>query len=957
MRIPFRVLAPLPLLALALPSAAHAEAPPAAEAAEQSGTTAWGNEIFDIAPDDTIEYGVLDNGLRYAILRNETPKDSVVIRFGFDVGWVDEEDEELGLAHFIEHMAFNGSTNIPEGEMIKLLEREGLAFGADTNASTGFEDTIYRLDLPRNDPELLDTALMLMRETASELTIAEDAVDRERGVIQSETRTRNNYSIRRLKDYLRFVAPDTRYAARFRADGTVENIDAAPAQTLRDLYRRYYRPDNAAIVIVGDIDPASVREKLVAVFADWQAPETDIERVDGGSIDLDRTSAATNFVDPDVEHIVVIDRFTPYDERKSRRSDFRHAILSSLGRAMVNRRIERIANGADAPIISGGISAGDFFKLYDQATMTVQAKEGEWEAALALGEQEWRRAIEYGFTESELAEQIANFTRGYRTRAEQQDTRRSAGLAGGILSTAKSGRLFVTPQTSWEIFQEVTAGLTPEEVAEVFREDYALGAPFVHVSTKQPIAGGDTAILAALGSSQAVALAPPEAGQTAEFAYKDFGTPGTVVSDETVDDLGFRQLRFANNVRLNLKTTDFEQGRVRFNIRIGSGLLSIPEEAIASGLFISTALDNGGLGQHSYDELRQIMAGRDVSNGLTTQGDQFRVAGATTMADLSLQMELTAAYLTDPGFREEALTRWKALLPPFLARADATPQAVAQFELPQVITDDNPRFGIPSKDKLEAVTLGQVRSSTASQFASAPIEISIVGEIDEEQVIEEVARTFGALPERALTLQPFTAERQAVFTGRSDAVTLYHEGAEDQALAQVYWPTTDDDDAQEEATMRVLATITRLQLLEEIRENLGASYSPGANSSMSDTYDGFGSFSASVVIAPDDAETVFDAIDEIAGGLREAPVDTDLLDRARRPMLESLAKSRRENGYWLGLLSESQLRADRLDRYRDYETRLRNVTPEMLKEAAAKYLREDSALRIRIVHSSLAPAE
>ncbi|MBX7532205.1 insulinase family protein [Qipengyuania sp. 1XM1-15A] len=949
-----RVLAPLPLLALTLPCSVLAET---GVEQEQQATTAWGNTIYDIVPDGRVEYGVLDNGLRYAILQNERPEETVVIRFGFDVGWVDEEDDELGLAHFIEHMAFNGSTNIPEGEMIKLLEREGLAFGADTNASTGFEDTIYRLDLPRNDPELLDTALMLMRETASELTIAEDAVDRERGVIQSETRTRNNYSIRRLRDYLQFIAPETRFSARFRAEGTVENIDAAPAQRLRDLYARYYRPDNAALVIVGDVDPALVREKLVETFADWEAAPEDIDRVEGGMIDLGRGTAAANFVDPDVEHIVVIDRFAPYDRRESRQADFRRSLLSSLGRAMVNRRLEKIANAPDAPIISGGISSGDFFDLYDQSTMTVQAKEGEWETALQIGEQEWRRAIEHGFTDAELAEQVANFTRVYRTAAEQQDTRRSASLAGGILSTAKTGRLFVTPQTSWQLFQDMIGEVTPEAVAAVFREDYALSAPLVHVSTKQAIEGGESAILSALDASRAVAVAAPQGGDAVEFAYTDFGKPGSIVADAAVEDLGFRQIRFGNNVRLNLKKTDFEKGRVRFNIRIGSGLLSIPDEAVGTGMFISTSLDSGGLGKHSYDELRQIMAGRDVSNGLSTQSDQFRVGGATTMADLPLQMELTTAYLTDPGFREEALTRWQALLPPFFARADATPQGVAQFELPQVITDGDPRSGIPSEAALNAITLEQARALTSEQFASAPIEISVVGEIDEEAVIAAVAHTFGALPERAETLQPFSEERQVSFTSRKAPVTLAHAGAEDQALAQVYWPTTDDDDAQEEATMRLLATVMRLQLLEEIRENLGASYSPGANSAMSDTYDGFGSFSASVVIAPEDADTVFETIDTLAAGLRSAPVDDDLLERARKPMLEQLAKSRRENSYWLGMLSESQLRADRLDRYRDYEERLLAITPGMLREAAAKYLRDEEALRIRIIHQSLVDAQ
>ncbi|MGE5953122.1 MAG: M16 family metallopeptidase, partial [Qipengyuania vulgaris] len=407
------VLAALPLIAMAAPLAAQ-EVEARIAATPQTAETAWGNPIYDIAPDANVTYGVLENGMRYAIMHNERPEKGVVLRFGFDVGWVDEEDDELGLAHFIEHMAFNGSTNIPEGEMIKLLEREGLAFGADTNASTGFEDTIYKLDLPRNDGELFDTALMLMRETASKLTIAEDAVDRERGVIQSETRTRNNFQIRRFKDFFKFVAPDTRYSARFRADGTVGNIDAAPAERLRELYARYYRPDNAALVIVGDVDVAEVEAKVRDVFGDWEKPAQAIDYVDGGAIDLNRGPAAANFVDPDVPYLVVIQRYAPYREPVSTVAEFRRSMLSSLGRAMVNRRFEQIRNAPDAPIISGGLSGGDFFRLVDESSVTLQAKEGEWQQALAIGEQEWRRAFEHGFTEAELAEQVANFTRSFR---------------------------------------------------------------------------------------------------------------------------------------------------------------------------------------------------------------------------------------------------------------------------------------------------------------------------------------------------------------------------------------------------------------------------------------------------------------------------------------------------------------------------------------------------------------
>ena len=186
---------------------------------------------------------------------------------------------------------------------------------------------------------------------------------------------------------------------------------------------------------------------------------------------------------------------------------------------------------------------------------------------------------------------------------------------------------------------------------------------------------------------------------------------------------------------------------------------------------------------------------------------------------------------------------------------------------------------------------------------------------------------------------------------------LTHAGAPDQALAMTYWPTTDDDDAQEEATMQMLATVMRLEMLDRIREELGASYSPSAGSSMSHIYRDFGTFSTSVVVEPGQADEVFEVVDEIAQDFRSAPVDADLLERARKPLLEKIALSRRENGWWLGIIDEAQLRAERLDRVRSYEDRIRAITPEMLQQAALRYLDPAQELRIRIVHESLVDAE
>ncbi|WP_133365677.1 M16 family metallopeptidase [Qipengyuania sediminis] len=950
-------LAVISLLALALAGCAtnlSADAPraqAAAPALQPTGTTGWGFPIYDIPADPAVRFLTLDNGLKVAILRNETPKNTVAVRFGFDVGYVDEGAEAAGLSHFLEHMAFNGSRNVPEGEMIKLLEREGLAFGADTNASTSFEDTIYKLDLPRNDPKLFDTALMLMRETASELTLDAAAIDRERGIIQSETRTRNTFARRRIKDYIDFIAPGTAFSQRLLTPGTDANIDAFKPDTLAAYYRRFYRPDNAALVVVGDIDPAAAEAAIRQRFADWRKPSDALARDDRGRIDTSRGTEARNFVDPGVPVLVAIDRFAPPAERPETEAEFRRQLLLSLGTGVLNRRFAIIANAPDAPIISGAAGADDFFDIAAQASVTVQGKETEtgWRDALRVAENETRRLIEHGVTDAELREQLANFGTSYRTQAEQAATRRSPALAEAILGTVQRRDIFTTPATRYALFQRLQPGITPAAVSEAMAAHFRASAPLIHVSTKTPVAGGSAAILAAYRDASVLAVEPPKAAAAANFGYSDFGLPGTIVSDTTIADLGIRQIRFANNVRLNLKATDFETGRLRYRIRVGSGLLAIPKERAAQAVFLSVLSADAGTGKHSLDELQQILAGRQITYGLGIGEDAFEVGGATTMADFPAQMQVSAAYVSDPGYRPEAFAKWRAVVPTITAQLDSTPAGVAQAKVGRLVANGDPRFGVPDAAALAAVDPAQLRADLADQLANAPVEITVVGAFDATQVIAAVASSFGALPQRQAALADFTASRQVRFATDTAPITLTHGGAADQALVQVYWPARDDRDAQAETTAALLAEVFGLELLEEVRERLGATYSPQAAASLSDTFTGFGTLSTSIVVAPKDADAVFAAVDAITKRLRDAPPTADVLERARRPLLERAAQQQRENGWWLTVAGDSQLEAERLERFRTLEARLRAVTPAMIQAAARAYLRPDRDLQVRIV--------
>src|SRR5687767_14620512 len=252
-------------LAASLLLAACAAGPSETVSAPRAADLVWPFLASDLPADPAFRYGRLANGMRYIIRKNQRPEATALVRMDIQAGSLDEREDERGFAHFVEHMAFNGSTNVPEGEMVHLLERNGLAFGADTNASTGFEQTQYKLDLPRNDPKLLDTALMLMRETVSELKFDEEAVARERGVVLSELRDSLTYARRNLEDQLEFLYPEATYPKRLPI-GVPQTLNAATGASLRAYWEREYTPTDTSIVVVGDFDPALVEAKILAEF-------------------------------------------------------------------------------------------------------------------------------------------------------------------------------------------------------------------------------------------------------------------------------------------------------------------------------------------------------------------------------------------------------------------------------------------------------------------------------------------------------------------------------------------------------------------------------------------------------------------------------------------------------------------------------------------------------------------
>lgn len=915
--------------------------------AEQRANADWAFEYSDVPVDPDFRFGKLDNGLRYVIRQNATPQATAIVRMEISAGSIDEGDDELGFAHFVEHMAFNGSTNVPEGEMVRLLERVGLAFGADTNAATSFERTTYKLDLPRNDPEILDTALMLMRETASELTISPEAVDRERGVVLAELRDRNSYAMRDSLDNARFLHPASRYPYRFPI-GNAETLNAATADSLRAFWSREYVPEHTTIVVIGDFDPDLIEANIRKHFSGWTGPDPEPQPA-GGPVDPGDAGRTAIYIDPALSERVTAARHGPWLDETDSIAQRQENLLRGIGYAIVNRRLERLSLSKNPPFRDAGFGTGAIFRSGRTTRLVVDNVDRKWQRGLAAAALEYRRALKFGFSEAEIAEQVANIRRSAENGASAANTRSHRALENAIWGLVRDEMVPASPVTVLERFNAFAPQITPDRVLEALnREAVPLTDPLLRFRGRIPPEGGETALRNAWDKAMQQPVGNAGQQAAAEFAYTQFGPPGIIASDRVEPALNIRTIRFENGVMLNLRHTDIERDKIRIRVSIDGGdKLETFENPLAAAMMSHFVI--GGLGQHSRTDLETILAGRNVDSVFSSRPDAFVSTATTTSKDLELQLQLLAAYVSDPGYRSEGQTRYRQYINNYFAQLGATPISALRREIGRIVSDGDPRFSLQPIEQYRQLTFDRLKQDISGALQSGAIEIGIVGDFDEDAAISDVAATFGALPAREQEFGSFDDLPPRTFTADRSRRIVRHSGPRDQALLRLTWPTRDDSDPVETLRLELLERIVRIELTETLREALGKAYSPGAANSLSRHWPGYGSFGIAASVDVGDVAETRTAILQAVEKLGQTPVTPDVIQRARQPMLEQHQNALKSNSGWLSLVDRAQSEANRIDRYLRVQERLQAITPEEIRQTARTYLDPQAALEILVL--------
>lgn len=893
------------LLILAAPAAAQ-QVLPAGEARP------WRHEAGDLESDPRIRWIGLDHGLRLAWAENKEPNDRVYLRLHVDVGSLAEAEGERGLAHFLEHMAFNGLRDFAAGTLIEWFQEHGMSFGADTNAHTGFSETVYKLDLPSRDAEALREGLTVLRNFADGMLLAEAEVQAEKGVIDGEERERDSGGLRAALEAIRRQYAGSRLAERIPI-GVREDRDAFNAARVRAFYERWYRPELMTVVIVGDLRGLDPEPLVREVFAGLRAPQEPVahEPAAGAAEDAERFFAVR---EPDLPQArVTLAVLKPWSDRPDARAEREREALESMAARMLDLRYSEKAKLADTPYLAASAGRMDGLRVWDGGELTVVADPERWDEAFRAAYLDLRAALNWGFQEAELAEVRADWLRALDEAVEREATAPSAGLRESILAAVEDGVAPLSAAQERDLLRPLIESATTERCLDALRELWRGGEASLTLVGPEEIERDEERLETLYQKCREAKPEKPAELARAEFAYPSAAdAAGVVLRRAEIEDLGLTVVGFANGAMLNLKRTDFSERQILTLARVGEGMLGFDDEELVTISAGAAGLGQAGLEAHSADDLRRIFAGRQAGWTAGVEEDHCSFSGGTTSEDLLAHLELLCATLTHPGWREDGLTLFQKQVPMIRQALRTNPIGPMVTEFMPVYLDHQQRlvlfgqFGpLPPLERMESVRMSELGALLAGQWAAGPLELTVVGDFDVEATIAAAARTIGALPQRRARIEvPERRAPKALPRGLEMRRTV--QTGDEKSQLWMFFPTPDGRDPARRRALSVLGLVVDDRLRLEVRERLGAAYSPGAAVDASRVYQGFGALMIAANSAPEGADVLIEACRGVAKTLAEEGVGAEEVHRLVAPVLSQVRDQRRNNAYWLRELAQAQ---------------------------------------------------
>lgn len=908
-------------------------------------------EMQPLPIDPKVRYGKLDNGLTYYIRHNELPENRADFYIAQNVGSVLEEDNQAGLAHFLEHMAFNGTKNFPENGIDKYLQSVGMRMGENLNAYTSFDETVYTIiNAPVDKPNVVDSCLLILHDWSNSLALTDSMIEKERGIIREEWRTRRDASQRLLEKQLQQMFPGNKYANRIPI-GSIDVINNFKPEELRAYYKKWYRPDLQAIIVVGDVDVDTVEKTIKTMFSDIPTPVNPAKREYVSVADNDEpiVSIATD-KEASSTIIYIYHKYDPMPAQlRSTAAGLITDYISAVCSQILNERLEALLHQANPPFVYAEAYDGDFMvaRMKDAFTIAAIAKEGEIDSTMTALVREMERARQFGFTVSEYERAKINILKQYESAFNERDKQKNSSYTKEYVNHFTEGGYIPGIETEYTLINQIAPNITVEQVNQYLSQ--VIGEKNIVLALSGPEKEGvvyptESELLEMFNKARSQKVEPYKEEVNNDPLIPELPAPGKIVKEEHDGLFDATVLTLSNGVRVVLKPTEYKKDEIQMTATSPGGSFMVGIDDAKNMKVFNSVIGLGGLGNFSAIDLSKKLAGKKVSCSASLGVDNESLNGYASPDDVKTLFELIYLAMTSPRTDNDAYASFENRMKAQLENAKLDPSTALNDTISKVVYNNHPRAVSLEAEDFDKISYQRILDIYKERYGDASdFTFTFVGNLNVDSIRPYIEQYLATLPANGRVDKPSPDALPKIMKGKLENHFSREMQTPKSSVFQLYSGKSEYN-LKNLLTASLLSQILDLVYTETIREAEGGSYGVYAGVSLSDFPKGQTTLQVFFDTDPEKWENMVRIVDEEIQRIATEGPKSEHLTKSRDNMLKRHNERLQENSYWLNVIDSYYFRG--LDAYTNYKEILESITADDIKKFMSDFISQGNCVEV-----------
>ena len=908
-------------------------------------------EMQPLPIDPKVRYGKLDNGLTYYIRHNELPENRADFYIAQNVGSVLEEDNQAGLAHFLEHMAFNGTKNFPGNGIDKYLQSVGMRMGENLNAYTSFDETVYTIiNAPVDKPNVVDSCLLILHDWSNSLALTDSMIEKERGIIREEWRTRRDASQRLLEKQLQQMFPGNKYANRIPI-GSIDVINNFKPEELRGYYKKWYRPDLQAIIVVGDVDVDTVEKTIKTMFSDIPAPANPAKREYVSVADNDEpiVSIATD-KEASSTIIYIYHKYDPMPAQlRSTAAGLITDYISAVCSQILNERLEALLHQANPPFVYAEAYDGDFMvaRTKDAFTIAAIAKEGEIDSTMTALVREMERARQFGFTVSEYERAKINILKQYESAFNERDKQKNSSYTKEYVNHFTEGGYIPGIETEYTLINQIAPNITVEQVNQYLSQ--VIGEKNIVLALSGPEKEGvvyptESELLEMFNKARSQKVEPYKEEVNNDPLISELPAPGKIVKEEHDGLFNATVLTLSNGVRVVLKPTEYKKDEIQMTATSPGGSFMVGIDDAKNMKVFNSVIGLGGLGNFSAIDLSKKLAGKKVSCSASLGVDNESLNGYASPDDVKTLFELIYLAMTSPRTDNDAYASFENRMKAQLENAKLDPSTALNDTISKVVYNNHPRAVSLEAEDFDKISYQRILDIYKERYGDASdFTFTFVGNLNVDSIRPYIEQYLATLPANGRVDKPSPEALPKIMKGKLENHFSREMQTPKSSVFQLYSGNSEYN-LKNLLTASLLSQILDLVYTETIREAEGGSYGVYAGVSLSDFPKGQTTLQVFFDTDPEKWENMVRIVDEEIQRIATDGPKSEHLTKSRDNMLKRHNERLQENSYWLNVIDSYYFRG--MDAYTNYKETLESITADDIKKFMSDFISQGNCVEV-----------